>query len=323
MPPKIQKSKPKPDCKTGPRMTNGKCPCKHGPRKADGKCPTKPVVKKPKKECAKGPRKANGKCPTKAPAKPKKECKYGPRKPDGKCPTKPTATKKACKHGPRKANGKCPPKPSTSTTTTRTRKVYRDSIHRITNAQILRLARRAGVKRISSLMYDEIRGLLKVLVEKIIVNAYFVMTHGRRKTLNVTDLQVAIDAANIQGLTSRMMVNQNVSNLKTCKAFKTTSKQKFANPKWLKEVKHYQSNTCLLLAVGPFKALVTEILREQANVGYRVPENVSKLLQAMVEAYLVTKLQESQMAAIHAKRETVKPKNLQLISDRLSSGSWL
>ena len=44
----------------------------------------------------------------------------------------------------------------------RHRKVLRDNIQGITKPAIRRLARRGGVKRISGLIYEETRGVLKV-----------------------------------------------------------------------------------------------------------------------------------------------------------------
>ena len=47
----------------------------------------------------------------------------------------------------------------------RHRKVLRDNIQGITKPAIRRLARRGGVKRISGLIYEETRGVLKVLLD--------------------------------------------------------------------------------------------------------------------------------------------------------------
>jgi len=67
--------------------------------------------------------------------------------------------------------------------------VLRDSIQGITNPAIHRLARRGGVKRISGLMYDETRGVLKVLLENIIRDA--VMYTADAGGMVVTDDAVA------------------------------------------------------------------------------------------------------------------------------------
>src|SRR6218665_2747117 len=53
----------------------------------------------------------------------------------------------------------------------RHRKVLRDNIQGITKPAIRRLARRAGVKRISGLIYEENRGVLKVFLDKVIRDA--------------------------------------------------------------------------------------------------------------------------------------------------------
>merc|ERR1711890_164682 len=47
----------------------------------------------------------------------------------------------------------------------RHRKVLRDNIQGITKPAIRRLARRGGAKRISGLIYEETRGVLKVFLE--------------------------------------------------------------------------------------------------------------------------------------------------------------
>ena len=50
----------------------------------------------------------------------------------------------------------------------RHRKVLRDNIQGITKPAIRRLARRGGVKRISGLIYEETRGVLKVFKHNIL-----------------------------------------------------------------------------------------------------------------------------------------------------------
>uniref|UniRef100_A0A6Q2YRU8 Histone H4 n=1 Tax=Esox lucius TaxID=8010 RepID=A0A6Q2YRU8_ESOLU len=53
----------------------------------------------------------------------------------------------------------------------RHRKVLRDNIQGITKPAIRRLARRGGVKRISGLIYEDTRGVLKVFLENVIRDA--------------------------------------------------------------------------------------------------------------------------------------------------------
>ena len=74
----------------------------------------------------------------------------------------------------------------------RHRKVLRDNIQGITKPAIRRLARRGGVKRISGLIYEETRGVLKVFLENVIRDAVTYTEHARRKTVTVMDVVYAL-----------------------------------------------------------------------------------------------------------------------------------
>ena len=70
----------------------------------------------------------------------------------------------------------------------RHRKTLRDNLKGVTNPAIRRLARRGGVKRISKLIYEEARTILKDHLATIVKDAIVYMEHGRRKTVNVKDV---------------------------------------------------------------------------------------------------------------------------------------
>ncbi|KAK7230996.1 histone H4-like kinetochore protein [Aureococcus anophagefferens] len=70
----------------------------------------------------------------------------------------------------------------------RHRKVLRDNIQGITKPAIRRLARRGGVKRISGLIYEETRGVLKVFLENVIRDSVTYTEHARRKTVTAMDV---------------------------------------------------------------------------------------------------------------------------------------
>ena len=57
---------------------------------------------------------------------------------------------------------------------------------------IRRLARRGGVKRISGLIYEETRGVLKVFLENVIRDAVTYTEHARRKTVTALDVVYAL-----------------------------------------------------------------------------------------------------------------------------------
>jgi len=72
------------------------------------------------------------------------------------------------------------------------RKVLRDNIQGITKPAIRRLARRGGVKRISGLIYEETRGVLKVFLKNVIRDAVVYTEHARRKTVTPMDVVYAL-----------------------------------------------------------------------------------------------------------------------------------
>ncbi|KAF7313254.1 Histone H4 [Mycena kentingensis (nom. inval.)] len=63
----------------------------------------------------------------------------------------------------------------------RHRKILRDNIQGITKPAIRRLARRGGVKRISGLIYEETRGVLKIFLENVIRDSVTYTEHAKRR----------------------------------------------------------------------------------------------------------------------------------------------
>ncbi|TID25895.1 Dicer-like protein 1 [Venturia nashicola] len=70
----------------------------------------------------------------------------------------------------------------------RHQKILRDNIQGVTKSDIRRIARRGGVKRISAMIYDETRGVLKNRLTTIIRECCTVLEYRGRKTVTVTDV---------------------------------------------------------------------------------------------------------------------------------------
>ena len=62
----------------------------------------------------------------------------------------------------------------------------------ITKPAIRRLARRGGVKRISGLIYEETRGVLKIFLENVIRDSVTYTEHAKRKTVTALDVVYAL-----------------------------------------------------------------------------------------------------------------------------------
>jgi histone H4 len=74
----------------------------------------------------------------------------------------------------------------------RHRKVLRDNIQGITKPAIRRLARRGGVKRISGLVYEETRGVLRLFLQNILHDCIVYTEHARRQTVVAMDVVYAL-----------------------------------------------------------------------------------------------------------------------------------
>lgn len=64
----------------------------------------------------------------------------------------------------------------------------RDNLAGITKPAIRRLARRAGVKRIGGLVYEEGRPIVKLFLERVVRDAVAYTECGKRKTVTTMDV---------------------------------------------------------------------------------------------------------------------------------------
>lgn len=82
-------------------------------------------------------------------------------------------------------------------------------------------------------------------------------------------------------------------------------------PRVALEIARFQNSTHLLLAKKPFQQLVREIA-QQLNEELRFQSSALAALQEAAEAHLVNLFHDTNMCAMHAKRCTILPKDLEL-----------
>ena len=95
-----------------------------------------------------------------------------------------------------------------------------------------------------------------------------------------------------------------------------TGKKKYRlrpGTKALREIRHYQKSTDLLLRKIPFQRFVREILADITKKDdWRVSKNAMLALQEAAESHLIGLFEDTNLLAIHAKRVTIMPKDLHL-----------
>ncbi|CAN7949952.1 unnamed protein product, partial [Ixodes pacificus] len=197
----------------------------------------------------------------------------------------------------------------------RHRKVLRDNIQGITKPAIRRLARRGGVKRISGLIYEETRGVLKVFLENVIRDAVTYTEHAKRKTVTAMDVvyalkrqgRVLLFASSLVLLSQRFGMARTKQTARKSTGGKAPRKQlatKAARKSApatggvkkphryrpgtvaLREIRRYQKSTELLIRKLPFQRLVREIAQD-FKTDLRFQSSAVMALQEASEAYLV------------------------------------
>ncbi|XP_059497890.1 uncharacterized protein LOC132206828 [Stegostoma tigrinum] len=212
----------------------------------------------------------------------------------------------------------------------RHRKVLRDNIQGITKPAIRRLARRGGVKRISGLIYEETRGVLKVFLENVIRDAVTYTEHAKRKTVTAMDVVYALKR---QGRTlaaadsalrvaacvcvlSRMARTKQTARKSTGgkaprKQLATKAARKSAPATGgvkkphryrpgtvaLREIRRYQKSTELLIRKLPFQRLVREIAQD-FKTDLRFQSSAVMALQEASEAYLVGLFEDTNLCLV-------------------------
>ena len=82
--------------------------------------------------------------------------------------------------------------------------------------------------------------------------------------------------------------------------------------KALKEIRKYQNSTDLLLRRLPFARLVREIQQQFSRESYSWQASAILALQEAAEAHLIGLFEDCNLCALHGKRVTIMPKDMQL-----------
>ncbi|XP_049431046.1 uncharacterized protein LOC125887938 [Epinephelus fuscoguttatus] len=206
----------------------------------------------------------------------------------------------------------------------RHRKVLRDNIQGITKPAIRRLARRGGVKRISGLIYEETRGVLKVFLENVIRDAVTYTEHAKRKTVTAMDVVYALKrqgrgtpsscrarAGKEVMARTKQTARKSTGGKAPRKQLATKAARKSAPATGgvkkphryrpgtvaLREIRRYQKSTELLIRKLPFQRLVREIAQD-FKTDLRFQSSAVMALQESSEAYLVGLFEDTNLAVV-------------------------
>lgn len=220
----------------------------------------------------------------------------------------------------------------------RHRKILRDNIRGITQPALRRILETAGVKRVQTLCYEELRSVLKWKLENIVRQYVTFTEYARRKTVTVEDVKASLDVEGIHLGAGLNKTAKKTASLQSCNSRgKSSSSAKEEDEKpasavnneeekvvkkphrykpgtvSLRNIRKQQKNSdCLKIPKINFERLVREITQDFAE-DCRYADGVIELVQLVIEDYLIKLTDDANLCAIHAGRMSLYPSDIQLV----------
>ncbi len=190
------------------------------------------------------------------------------------------------------------------------RKVLRDNIQGIRKPYIKRLLKRAGVKRVSGLVYEETRGILKIYLETLIKDTLVFMEADKRRTVHLKDVAGALEIHGAHLGVEKIEHRAEHAHVSS-KGGKSSEHRFRPGTKSLMEIRKLQKSDAPIISFLPFSRLVREIAQDFKD-DVRFSDKAINGMRVAIESHLICIFEESNLTAIHAKRITVFPKDIQL-----------
>lgn len=173
----------------------------------------------------------------------------------------------------------------------------------LTKPAIQRLAQKAGVLTMSGLIYDEIRDIVKVFLNKALKYAITYADHARRATLTQDDILMGLEKAN-----AKILAHGDMGSVKTCDVYKGKPKKDRA----LRIAQYLQKQSdCVYFSRAGFVRLVRDISRDYIP-DLRFTQEALGTIHIATEDHIISLFQDSIRCAIHAGRKELQPKDFQL-----------
>jgi len=185
-----------------------------------------------------------------------------------------------------------------------------DPVDALTKSAIQRLLRKAGVKSASGYTYDEARGVFLTMLDPMLRRILLFVEHERRKTAMPSDVKRAVESIGLRFLTHDNIVGRCAARKPSHPGPSSRKKPTRKGTLPLMNIRFYQRQSdCVYFTKTAFYRLVKNRV---VGVDLRWNKVALDQLQLFLEAHLVRVLENANLAAIHASRETVMPKDIQL-----------
>lgn len=158
----------------------------------------------------------------------------------------------------------------------------------LTKPGFSRILREFDIKNVNSLVYEELRGELKVKLEELIYKLDILLKYRRKKTISINDVMFFMDDP-------KLFLRD--FNLEKCKKGETIE--------------------CLYFQKTPFTELIQLVL-QYTNCHYYLKKGVPILIQYYIETFLKDILIKIKKIMDSRKKKTLLPRDINLVISMLS-----
>lgn len=230
-------------------------------------------------------------------------------------------------------------KSETSSVRSGNRKVFELDLESLSQPALQRIMRRSGVKRISKDTYINLRNITSDYMTLILKKVLVFTQHNGRRTVQLSDLHLALRSYGIELAAGINPNSKKTRDLQSCnsRGVSGPSKKKKTEPKDTKSdtsdtsdkkshrfrpgtramqnIRFQQKNSdCLAIPKKIFERLVRAIvyiITDDSEL--RFSPEVFSLLQLVVETRLIEICQDAYVCTLHAKRDTLQSKDIELV----------
>ena len=187
----------------------------------------------------------------------------------------------------------------------------RDPVNGLTKQAIQRLLRKAGVKSASGFMYEEIRGVFLTMLDLMLQRILLFVEHEGRRTVTPSDVKRAVESIGLRFFTHDETVGRCAPRKRPGPITRRRTRKGMGA---LRNIRFYQRQSdCVYFAKTAFVRLARATLTRDI----RFNKVALDQLQVFLETHVVRILENANLVAIHAKRQTVMPKDV-LLARRIS-----
>lgn len=164
------------------------------------------------------------------------------------------------------------------------KKISFDVLNRaLTKPGFLRIIREFDIKNVNHLVYEELRGEMKVKLEELISKLDILLKYKKKKSISLNDVMFLIDDPKI-----------------------------FLKDFNLEKCKKGESVECLYFQKTPFTELI-QLIMQYMECNYRMNKGVPILIQYYIETFIKNIIKKTKSIIYSRKKETLLPRDIKLV----------